>query len=86
MSDEIFVGNRTVYISADECAVKVSLKTSNKGYVEAIDYICAFLENKSFPPEVQNLSATFKDQVEKRLPERDNILRSMISHFFRKHS
>ena len=43
LTDEIIVGNITVDISADECAVKVSLKTSNKGYVKEMDYIHAFL-------------------------------------------
>ena len=46
VEDESVVGNRAVDISEDEYSVKVSLKTSNNRYVEAIDYIHAFLEQK----------------------------------------
>ena len=45
------VGNRTVYIYADECAFEVSLNTQKKRYVEAIEYINSFLEETFFPPK-----------------------------------
>ena len=40
---------------ADECAVNVSLKTSNEGYVEAIYYIRVCIEEKLLPPKVKYL-------------------------------
>ena len=47
----------------DEFIVEELLKISKKLYVEAIDYIHAFLEENLLPPKLQNLFSAFKYQV-----------------------
>ena len=86
LSYEIVVENITIDFSADECSVKIFLKTLKNRYVEVIEHIHVFIEEKAFPPKVHNLYSFFKDQVEKFLIERKTSMHSLISYLGHKYS